>query len=112
MKNVRLNRRLILEAPQSQPDGAGGYSETWVALGEHWAEVQAGMGREKSQDFAVVSAVHYRVIVRAAAHGAPSRPTPDQRFREGNRVFRILAVADHDPSGRFLTCYTYEEVAA
>ena len=112
MKRVQLDRRLILENAQHQADGAGGLIESWQPIGEHWAEVRAGMGRERSQDFAVVSAVHYRIIVRAAPYGAPSRPTPDQRFREGNRIFPILAVADHDPTGRFLTCYTYEEVAS
>ena len=41
MTAPRLNRRLTLEAAQRLDDGAGGYRETWVAFGEHWAEVTA-----------------------------------------------------------------------
>jgi hypothetical protein len=39
------------------------------------------------------------------------RPRPDQRLREGARIFTILAVGDSDPTGRYLTCFTQEEVA-
>ena len=39
------------------------------------------------------------------------RPRPDQRLREGARIFTILAVTERDPEGRFLTCITREEVA-
>ena len=44
--------------------------------------------------------------------GSTSRPLPDQRFREGTRVFRVLSVAERDPGSRFLICQTEEEVAA
>ena len=102
----------MLEGPDRVSDGAGGFREVWRPLGELWAEVRPGMGRERRQDFAVISAVHYRVIVRAAPFGAPSRPRPDQRFREGARVLRIHAVGEHDAEGCYLTCFAYEEVAA
>jgi len=59
-----------------------------------------------------VSAVNYRITVRAARQGAPSRPKPDQRFREGGRVFRITAVAEVGGAGHYLTCYATEEVLA
>lgn len=107
-----LSRRLVLEDPDRLPDGAGGHLEVWRPLGELWAEIRPGMGRERRQDFAVISAVHYRVIVRAAPPGAASRPRPEQRFREGSRLLRIHAVGDHDPAGRYLVCFAYEEVAA
>lgn len=112
MKPVRLNRKLTLETAQRLSDGAGGFGETWVALGDHWVEIRAGIGRERPQDFATFSAVHYRIILRATPFGSPSRPRPEQRFREGDRIFHIQAVADLDPAGRYLTCYTYEEVAS
>lgn len=102
----------MLEGPDRVSDGAGGFREVWRPLGELWAEVRPGMGRERRQDFAVISAVHYRVIVRSAPFGAPSRPRPDQRFREGARVLRIHAVGEHDAEGCYLTCFAYEEVAA
>ena len=94
------------------PDGAGGYSDGWTQLGELWAEVVARSGREKQGEAAPVSNVGYRITVRGAPAGATNRPLPDQRFREGTRVFRILAVAERDPEGLYLTCFAEEEVAA
>lgn len=104
-----LRRKLKLEALERLPDGAGGFLETWVTLGALWAEVKAGTGKETEQDFLTLSSVPYRITVRSAPPGAASRPRPDQRFREGDRLFRILAVADADVRGRYLTCFTREE---
>lgn len=94
------------------PDGAGGYSESWVALGELWAEVKSRTGRERDEAGTPVSAVSYRIVVRAAPVGAPSRPKSEQRFRDGTRLFVIQAVTETDAEGRFLTCFADEEVAA
>jgi len=44
MNAPRLNRKLELEAPVRTADGAGGYTETWAALGSLWAEVTARSG--------------------------------------------------------------------
>lgn len=107
-----LDRRLTLEEPQDVPDGAGGSQRTWVALGELWAELRPGTGRERAVESVTVAAAAYRITVRAAPPGAASRPRADQRFREGSRLFRILAVTDRDDRGRYLTCFATEEVAA
>jgi len=111
MAHVKLNRKLVLEAPQQLSDGAGGFSETWVALGTLWAEVKARTGRETLGEAVSLSSAKYRITVRAAEFGAPSRPAPEQRFREGTRIFRILSVVEQDCDGRFLTCFADEEVA-
>lgn len=111
MKMPRLNRLLMLEAPVRVPDGAGGYAETWTALGEMWAEVSARAGRERAEAGVPVSAVSHRIVVRSAPHGAASRPKPEQRFREGTRLFVIQAVTERDADGRYLTCFADEEVA-
>jgi len=112
MNRPRLNRSLTLEAATRTPDGAGGFLEIWDVLGTLWAEVRAGTGREQARDFVTLSTVPYRITVRAAPEGAPSRPKPEQRFREGNRVFRILAVTEADADGTYLTCFAREEVVA
>lgn len=112
MARVVLNRPLNLEAPQRVADGAGGFDENWVVVGQLWAEVTARTGRETIGGGAQLSNTSYRIVVRSAPYGAPSRPAPEQRFRDGNRIFRIEAVADRDPAGRFLTCFCEEEVAA
>lgn len=110
--SVHLSRKLALEDAVRQPDGAGGFSETWETLGELWAEIKAGTGRERFGAQVTKSTVPYRITVRAAPVGAASRPKADQRFREGARLFRILAVADHDRDAAYLTCFATEEVAA
>lgn len=110
MSRPRLNRRLVLEAPERVSDGAGGYREGWVELGTLWAEVSARTGRETAQGGAPVSRMSYNVIVRGAPYGSPDRPMPQQRFRDGARIYTIQAVAERDPEGRYLTCFVDEEL--
>lgn len=111
MTAPQLNRSLVLEAPVKLADGAGGYSRTWEPLGLLWAEVKAGTGRELAASAATLSRVPYRITVRAAPDGAPSRPRAGQRFRDGNRIFPILAVAERGVQAQYLTCHAEEEVA-
>lgn len=108
----KLTRRLVLEEPQRTPDGAGGYAVAWVELGTLWAEVRAGTGREKAVEHLTVSALPVRITVRAAAQGAPSRPRPEQRLRDGARLYRIQAVTESDADARYLVCFAIEEVSA
>lgn len=105
----RLTRPLVLEDPQRSPDGAGGYTEVWVALGTHWAEVKPLTGRLTGE---ALSLQKYRITLRGAPVGSPARPRPDQRLRDNNRVYRIDAVAERDAAGRYLTCFAVEEVSA
>lgn len=112
MRRPRLNRQLVLEGASRTPDGAGGFVELWTPLGWLWAELRAGAGREAELAEATVGEGRYRIIVRAAPHGAPSRPVPGQRFREGARRWRILAVTEADAAARYLTCHAVEEVVA
>ncbi|WP_102224347.1 head-tail adaptor protein [Acidimangrovimonas sediminis] len=112
MSAVRLNRRLVLETAARAGDGHGGFRSGWTALGTVWAELRPGTGRESFGEAVTYARVPYRVIVRAAPPGAPARPVPGQRFREGVRIFTILAVAEMDAAGNFLTCFAREEVPA
>ncbi|SLN45992.1 Phage head-tail joining protein [Aquimixticola soesokkakensis] len=113
MGDVHLNRKLVLEEAARVSDGAGGYVETWVEVGVLWAQITAaGAGAQASVDFLTISSVPYRVVVRSAPQGSPRRPKPAQRFREGGRVFSIIAVSETDTLGRYLTCHSREEVAA
>lgn len=112
MKPVALTRRLVLEQAEPVPDGMGGFSASWAVLGELWAEVLPGSGREVFAAGVTTSRQAWKITVRGAPHGAPSRPRPDQRLREGARAFRILSVAERDPQGRFLLCLAQEETPA
>ena len=107
-----LNRRLALEEERKLSDGAGGWSRSWAALGVLWAAVSAGSGREVEVGGQGRSRVSHRILVRAAPVGSAARPRADQRLREGTRVFRIRAVTEADPRGRFLLCWADEEAAA
>lgn len=111
MSAPRLNRRLTLENPEQVPDGHGGFSESWTALGVHWAEVTPRTGRETTSVGVPVSRVAYRIIVRGAPSGDVARPVAGQRFRDGGRLFPIQAVTEHDIRGQYLVCFADEEVA-
>lgn len=108
MTAPRLTRRLTLEAPAAAPDGAGGLVEDWAPLGLHWAALVATRGGERVSTAGRESRVSHRAFIRWAAEGRPERPTPAQRFREGGRVFDILAVTEADGERRRLVCWLEE----
>lgn len=108
----RLNRKLVLEMPARMPDGAGGFTESWIALGVRWANIHMRSGREKAGVTGPLSLVSCVITVRAAPYHSDSRPQADQRFREGARLYRILSVAEDDTDARYLRCMAQEEVAA
>lgn len=107
---IKLTRKLTLEERASTPDGSGGFDVTWISRGTLWAEISARSGREDFLSGEIRPRVRYRIIVRAAPVGAPSRPRTDQRFREGLRIFDILTVAEHDVHGRYLEIVSEEGV--
>lgn len=108
---VRLLRRLVLETSERTPDGAGGVVTAWIPSGTLWADVTArGDRRDDFVAGAQRPRVKYRILVRGAPVGAPSRPRPDQRLREGTRVFSILTVAEADTQGRYLEIIAEEGV--
>lgn len=112
MRAPHLNHPLILEAAENVPDGAGGFEETWGSLGTLWAEIRPGASRVRADNAATISEVTCRILVRAAPMGAPSRPRAGQRFRHGQRLWRILTVSEADPAGAYLACVAREEVVA
>ena len=112
MTAPRLNTALLLETPERVSDGAGGFTEGWVALGTLWAEVRPGTGRSAGENGLPLSRVPLKITVRAAPQNAPSRPHAGQRFRDGTRVYAIRSVTEADAAGRYLICQTEEETAA
>ncbi|MCP1167900.1 head-tail adaptor protein [Limimaricola litoreus] len=111
MRPVRLNRALLLEAPLRAPDGAGGFARGWLARGTLWARVEARSGRDLDGLGAALSRVLLRITIRAAPPGSSMRPAPEQRFREGGRIYAIRAVRELDRDGKYLVCEAEEEVA-
>ncbi|WP_232830471.1 phage head closure protein [Oceanicella sp. SM1341] len=107
-----LRRLLVLETPERVADGGGGAGVAWSALGALWAEVQAVSGSETISGARERVRISHRIMVRGAPEGSPARPLPDQRFREGGRIYAIRAVSEYDQEGRFLTCWTEEGAGA
>ncbi|MEM9969553.1 MAG: head-tail adaptor protein [Pseudomonadota bacterium] len=110
--SMQMSRKLTLEERLGGSDGAGGKLGGWTALGVHWGHVEARTGRFETGEGYPRSRVPYRIIIRAVAPDAPSRPKAGQRFREGNRIYRIRSVADQGERLRYLVCLADEEVAA
>lgn len=108
MRGARLNRPLVLEAMERAGDGAGGWTEVWQARGTVWAEVRPGAGRETGGMEASASVQALRIVVRGLPQGHVLRPVAGQRFRDGTRRFRILAVTERDGTGRYLLCSAEE----
>lgn len=103
-----LVRKLTLEARAATPDGAGGTMIDWAPVCDVWAAIRPtgaregfGAGREESR-------VSYRAEIRWMAPDDPKRPFPDQRFREGARVFEIIGVGEADDRRERLICWLSE----
>ncbi|MDU8911070.1 head-tail adaptor protein [Aestuariicoccus sp. MJ-SS9] len=112
MSAPQLNHRLVLETRVLAPDGAGGFSESWQALGTLWAQIRPRAGRDANGTAGVLSVAGFKIVVRGAPQGHSGRPVAGQRFRHGARFFRILAVTEREPDGTYLICTAEEEIAA
>lgn len=116
MRAPRLTVPLVIESPVRVPDGMGGFALSWQPVGQVWAEMRSGAGGERFAEVGAQSVVAWRITVRAAPAGDARRPRPEQRLRLGDgaeaRRFRIEAVAESDPGGRWLVCIAKEEALA
>lgn len=112
MTRVRLHRRLSLEAEVVTQDGAGGLVRSWASRGFVWGEVAPRTGTSVAGEEVPLSRQAFRITVRGASPGEPSRPVAGERFRDGSRVFTILAVTERDADGRYLVCAAREEEPA
>lgn len=112
MSAPRLDRRMVLEGPTRVADGAGGFTLAWAVRGVIWAALRPGSGREAAGEEVLVAETPYRITVRGAPVGSGALPKPEDRLRDGGRVFTILAVTEADPRGQYLTCFAREGVPA
>jgi SPP1 family predicted phage head-tail adaptor len=98
-----LNSRVILEAPQATPDGAGGQAIAWVAVATLWAELRPAGGGETFAFERAEPTVGWRVRIRFRDDVAPN-----MRFAIGPRVLEIRAAFDPDGRRAFLECLAEE----
>ena len=111
-KDIALNWRFTLEERQRVADGSGGYTDTWVALGQLWGDMQTRGVSGSGIPAGDLNRVRYRVIVRGAPDGDPMRPKIGQRLRDGARALTIDAVTERDASGLYLVVWAQEETLA
>ena len=99
-----LRHRLTLEAPDDQPDGAGGVVRVWNPVGQVWASIEPLGASETVRADMRVGALSHRVVQR-------HRDGLDlnHRFRLGQRIFTPRTLRDRDERGRYLECLAGEE---
>jgi SPP1 family predicted phage head-tail adaptor len=91
----RLRHRLTLEQPVETPDGAGGALRTYAAAATVWAELTPTHARAALAADVRGANVTHRIVIRAGP-----AVTTRHRFREGSRIFEIVALRERE--GRFL----------
>jgi len=103
----RLDSRLTLEAPVRTPDGGGGWTVAWQAVGTLWGEIDARSAREGTVGTRPTARVTHRITIRRGTTDA-ERPRPDQRLRYRDRVFAIHGTGEADPGSAYLTVWAEE----
>jgi SPP1 family predicted phage head-tail adaptor len=84
-----LNRRLVLEAPVDVDDGAGGVTRSYQTVTTLWARATPVAARAAVAADSLAALVTHRIVVRA-----PRAVTTLHRFRDGPRIFRVVAFRD------------------
>jgi SPP1 family predicted phage head-tail adaptor len=100
----RLRLRLILEKPVSTPDGAGGTTRSWSASGIVAADLVPVRAEERGRGEGIADLALHKITIRHRTDVEAG-----DRFRIGARTFLLLAVADPEEDGRYLTCLAEEE---
>ncbi len=100
----KLRHRLMLEAPEDEPDGAGGVVRIWSPLGQVWAAIEPLGARDAVIADKRIGTLTHRVVLRYR-----DDLTLNHRFRLGPRIFTPRTLRDTAEDGRFLECLVAEE---
>ncbi|WBU65339.1 head-tail adaptor protein [Paracoccus aerodenitrificans] len=111
MEAPRLSVPLVLETGERVGDGMGGSRIVWRAVGVVYARMKRRSGRLRGAQAGAETLLLWTITLRGFPEGDPRRPVAGQRLRMGARIFRIDAVAEADPAGRFLDIVAKEERA-
>jgi len=84
-----LNRRLVLESPVEPGDGAGGVTRGYAEEATLWAQMTPVSARREVEADNFGAAVRFRIVIRAR-----SSVSTRHRFREGARIYRIIALRE------------------
>lgn len=100
----RLRHEVALEEPVTAPDGAGGYSESWVETARFFAAIEPLQARSLFGADRRLETESHRILLR---HRPDVRP--GMRFFWRGRALMIRTVRDPDGSARYLSCETMED---
>ncbi len=84
-------------------DDGGGFTESWVAVATIFADVSPISGSERVEADRLTGSVTHDVVLRYRAGVVPA-----MRFRDGTRIFQIIAVIDVEERRRWLKCWCEE----
>lgn len=100
-----LNRRLVLEAPVESADGAGGVVRSFETMATLWVSVTPVSAARQIEAARLGARVTHRLHLRFS-----SDITTRHRFRDGARLYRIVALRDRDGRQRFLEIEAEERI--
>lgn len=100
-----LNRRLALEAPVESADGAGGVTRAFSEIATLWVSVTPVSAARQIEAERLGAKVTHRLHLRFS-----DDITTRHRFRDGNRIYRIMTIRDRDGRRRFLEIEAEERV--
>ncbi len=100
-----LNRRLVLEAPDESADGAGGVTRGFEAVATLWVSVTPVSAARQIEAERLGARITHRLHLRYS-----DNITTRHRFRDGERIYRIVALRDRDGRRRFLEIEAEERV--
>jgi len=84
-----LRERFTLEQPVRTADGGGGASVTWETVTDLWAAVRTITGDERLRHDQLAGRLTHEVWIRYR-----TGVTPAMRFRQGARIYEIVAVIE------------------
>jgi len=93
-----LNQRAVIEARTLDPDGSGGFRESWAAVASAWVHVSPSSGRDAFDGDRAESRARVRVTLRRNAAIAAG-----QRVVIGSRILAIVVVLDEGAPAALMT---------
>ena len=101
----RLNKRIEIERPIHESDGAGGLTTTgWLGVASVNARIAPVGLREQIVSGRLDGVATHRITLRQG-----TEIEAGMRITFGERVFQVLTVQDPDESGRYLLAVCEEE---
>lgn len=100
----RLRLRLTLERATATPDGAGGSTLSWSTVATLPADMTPVRADERDAGEGLADLTLHKIVIRKR-----SDIFGGDRFRLGERLFRIRSISDPDEDGRYLVLTCEEE---